>query len=184
MTSRLITDLGCYRQVSGWFLQLKSSSRQNCINLLGFLGYSNLICKNTWSQQACENVRNTLPRTMHISQGVSLNPLEFPNASKTNPQLQPTASSVHWLAVPFPLPCPCDYLIQTIHLEYHSTSSVTIKIMTAIYYYNGMHLFPHLSHWKIYVSILQMKNQRFNKVKQCIHNIQPKLELAFKLWSV
>lgn len=63
MTSRLITDLGCYRQVSRWFPQLKSSSRQNFINLLGFLGYSNLICRNTWSQQSCENVRNTLPRT-------------------------------------------------------------------------------------------------------------------------
>lgn len=134
MTSRLtITALGCYRQVSRWFFQLKSSSRQNFINLLGFLGCSNLICKNTWSNRPVKTSEIPCWGQMHMGQGVSLSPLEFPTASNINPQLQPTALFTDFQHT-FYFPVPVIMLTQTIHLEYHSSSSVTIHKN------NGCHL--------------------------------------------
>lgn len=121
---------------------------------------------------------------MHTGQVESLSSPDFPATSNINSQLQPTA-----LFTDFQHPChfsvPVIMLTQTMHLEYLSSSCLTIKIMPAIYYYPAGCIHPpHLCPWRIFVSILQMKKQRLNKVKHCIQNIQLVIELKFKLWSV
>ena len=115
-----------------------------------------------------------------MGEGVSLSPLEFPTASNINHQLQPTALFTDFQH-PFRFPVPVIMLTQPIHLEYRSSSSVTVKIMAVIYYYPMGCIYSHIYVTeRIFVAILQIKNQRLNKGKQCIHNIQPGLELTFK----
>lgn len=125
-----------------FFFSLRSNSGQNCINLLWFPGWSNLICKNTGSHRDQENVRNSLLKTNVSGQVMNLSPLKLPSASKAHRRLQQTALLTQSRRAPC-FPVPVMIFTQTIR----GSASPTIKIIP-VFVTNRVHLIPHLESFK------------------------------------